>query len=463
VSLSPVDPGRFPSCRPSVRNRLGTNCLSSKGVPTGHLERARIPSMRIRKASISNIQAIESLVWRPPKNVEVGWHVILGDNGSGKTSFLRALSLALLGPEEAIAARQDWNAWIRHNTRKGSVSIDIVADPKFDPPRVKGTNEKTIVAEILLNRGKTKTVPSESKQPIPPLWSESKGWFSAAYGPFRRFSGGDKEAESVSRTNPRLGAHISIFGENVALPQSLFWLQDLRLKELEERNKEPFLDKVRAFVNQDGFLPHGVNLTDVSSSGVFFQDGNQIRVSVQDLSDGYRSILSMTFELLRQLTYFFPESQIFDVSSKTVKTPGVVMIDEIDAHLHPTWQKKIGFWLTEHFPNLQFLVTTHSPLICQAAVNGSIFHLGSPGEQERSKMLLGPERDRLLYGDILEAYSTEAFGTADTRSHDAHLKQERLAELNVKELAAGLSESEKREQEKLRSIFATSPHSLGKS
>jgi predicted ATPase len=402
-------------------------------------------------------------MWRPPKKAEVGWHVILGDNGSGKTSFLRALSLALLGPEEAIAARQDWNAWIRHNTRKASVSIDVVADYEFDGPRPRGTNEKIIVAEVSLNRTNTRTVPSKSKQPTPPFWNESKGWFSASYGPFRRFSGGDKEAESVSRSNPRLGAHISIFGENIALPQSLFWLQDLRLKDLEERDKEPFLDKVIAFVNQDGFLAHGVNLKDVSSNGVFFQDANQIKVSVHELSDGYRSILSMTFELLRQLTYFFPESQIFDVSSRKVKIPGVVLIDEIDAHLHPTWQKKIGFWLTEHFPNIQFLVTTHSPLICQAAVNGSIFRLASPGEQERSKMLLGQERDRLLYGDILEAYSTEAFGTADTRSQEAHQKQERLAELNVKELAAGLSDPEKREQEELRSVFATSPHDLGKS
>ena len=46
---------------------------------------------------------------------------------------------------------------------------------------------------------------------------------------------------------------------------------------------------------------------------------------------------------------------------------GVILIDEIDAHLHPAWQKRIGFWLKAHFPNIQFIVTTHSPFICQAA------------------------------------------------------------------------------------------------
>ena len=50
--------------------------------------------------------------------------------------------------------------------------------------------------------------------------------------------------------------------------------------------------------------------------------------------------------------------------------PGVVLIDEVDAHLHPTWQRRIGLWFREHFPKLQFIVSTHSPLICQAATVG---------------------------------------------------------------------------------------------
>jgi predicted ATP-binding protein involved in virulence len=44
-----------------------------------------------------------------------------------------------------------------------------------------------------------------------------------------------------------------------------------------------------------------------------------------------------------------------------ISSPGVVIIDEIDAHLHVSWQKRIGGWLKTHFPNIQFIVTTHSP------------------------------------------------------------------------------------------------------
>ena len=46
---------------------------------------------------------------------------------------------------------------------------------------------------------------------------------------------------------------------------------------------------------------------------------------------------------------------------------GVAPIDEIDAHLHPAWQREIGFWLKQCFPKGQFIVTSHNPMICQAA------------------------------------------------------------------------------------------------
>ena len=201
-----------------------------------------------------------------------------------------------------------------------------------------------------------------------------------------------------------------------------------------------------------------MRLKEVSSRGVTFEDANSAVVGVEELSDGYRSILSMTFELIRQISRVYPEEAIFDKDNLRVVVPGVVLIDEVDAHLHPTWQKKVGFWFTEHFPNMQFIVTTHSPLICQAAVKGSIFLLPRPGAGGVGSMLDGPDRDRLLYGDILDAYSTEAFGPAETRSADARQMKERLAVLNVKELKGKLSPSEATEQSRLRATFPTSPH-----
>jgi hypothetical protein len=166
----------------------------------------------------------------------------------------------------------------------------------------------------------------------------------------------------------------------------------------------------------------------------------------------------MTFDLIRQLRRDHSEEHIFDDQSLRVIVPGVVMVDEIDAHLHPTWQKKVGFWFTEHFPNFQFIVTTHSPLICQASAKGSIFLLPRPGTEEEGRMLEGADRDRLVYGDILDAYSTEAFGAGVTRSQEAHQMQERLAWLNIKELKSALSAKEKADQKRLRAAFPTASH-----
>jgi len=140
--------------------------------------------------------------------------------------------------------------------------------------------------------------------------------------------------------------------------------------------------------------------------------------------------------------------------------PGVVLIDEIDAHLHPTWQRRIGIWFREHFPHIQFIVTTHSPLICQAADVGTVWQLPKPGSDDAGGMLTGRDRDRLIYGNVLDAYSTEVFGADVTRSEASKARLKRLAELNMQELQGALSESERQEQEQLRAAMPTSAHHI---
>ncbi len=78
-----------------------------------------------------------------------------------------------------------------------------------------------------------------------------------------------------------------------------------------------------------------------------------------------------------------------------INLPGVVLIDEIDAHLHPSWQVDVGFWFTRYFPQLQFIVTTHSPLVCRAAEKGSIWRLAKPGPIGGARNH-GIEKDRLV-------------------------------------------------------------------
>lgn len=66
------------------------------------------------------------------------------------------------------------------------------------------------------------------------------------------------------------------------------------------------------------------------------------------------------------------------------KTPGVVLIDEVDLSLHPTWQKRIIRILKEQFPRIQFICATHSPFIIQSLEDGELVTLDQPLDSEYS-------------------------------------------------------------------------------
>ncbi|RRR73646.1 MAG: hypothetical protein EI684_08510 [Candidatus Viridilinea halotolerans] len=426
--------------------------------------------MHIQRIRISNMKSIDTLDWAIPKDQAAGWHVIIGDNGSGKSTLLRAITLALLGPVEAAGLRQDWDTWLRAETKSGSVRLDMTYDPQIDQFTGPGRRDAEMVpaaVQIEYDGHKAQIKKGrETPNPERHIWSGAGGWFSVAYGPFRRFSGGDAPFKTQSlRSLPRLAAHLSVFNEAFALSEGLRWLQELQFKRLEQLSEGMLLERLITFVNQKDFLPFGMrirSIDDVGSSGIFFTDPHGQRVSVENLSDGYRSILSLTFDLIRHMVNTYGPNAVFDASDPTViHAPGVVLIDEVDAHLHPSWQKRVGFWFRQHFPHVQFIVTTHSPLVCQAATEGSIWRLPRLGDPEPGGMVIGQDRDRLLYGNVLDAYSTGAFGLDSTRSEESQVKLVRLAQLNRKDLRGGLSTEEQQEQEQLRSILPTTAYQTG--
>lgn len=423
--------------------------------------------MHINQVRLLNIRSLQEITWKISDSQAAGWHVIIGDNGSGKSTFLRSIALALVGPTEAIALRQDWSDWLTKKKNGGSIQLTFDYHKGIDKFTGRGAQVSRYYLRARLNflrdnNGVKMIKPvSSTMNPERHLWGGNSGWFSAAYGPFRRFAGGDKDYERLFYSNPKLAAHLSIFGEDVALTESLRWLQELQFKRLEKSPEASVLNKIVEFINQEDFLPHQAKLTGISSNGVEFIDGNGYTLLVEDLSDGYRSILSMTFELIRQLLQVYPQNQVFDGQDSTqIIAPGVVLIDEVDAHLHPTWQRRVGIWFRKHFPNLQFFVTTHSPLVCQAATVGTVWRLPKPGSDQKGGMVTGKNLERLLHGSILDAYSTEMFGQGVTRSEESIEMLQRLAELNKKELFGGLSDEEKSMQEKLRSTLPSTAHVL---
>jgi energy-coupling factor transporter ATP-binding protein EcfA2 len=411
--------------------------------------------MHITSVEIENIKSIQKLRWEVPAGQEAGWHVIIGDNGSGKTTFLRAVALALVGGADAMRLPENWETWPRFGKESGKIRVEPSYVQKW------AFEEQPIHLEI----SEGEVIEENKREKVDGLFladalSRKYLPFSCSFGSFRRFTGG-----SAIQYHSDIDRHLSLFQLNAVLGNSPDWLKDLKFKQLESRPEGEILDDIQAFINQEDFLPYGVRMREVNSDEILFTDAGGCKVSVFDLSEGYRSILSLTFELLRQLTLEYrriePNHNIF-LKDKFIQVdePGVVLIDEVDAHLHPTWQRKIGQWFRKYFPNMQFIVTTHSPLICQAAEVGTVFRLPRPGTDETGRMIVDDELNRLVYGNVLDAYGTELFGKDVTSSDASKAKRIRLAELNRKELRKGLTAKERKEQDELRTMLPTSAHTM---
>lgn len=430
--------------------------------------------MYIDKIEIENLCAIEKLDIQFRENEYAGWHVIIGDNGAGKSTFVKAVVIDILG-SSLLNTFLDFPSFVRNGFRIGKSFAYILQDEKFDKHIKNDNHRKTKFLTggfSAYSKLISKEEKEENKRRINDkkdntgrlvgdyyFWNEeNKGWFSAAYGPYRRFKGGDNRWVDIAKNNPKIGSHISVFGEDVALTEVLEWLKDLNYKRLEGKLEGAILEDVKKFLNSGGLLPFNTYLDVVSSDGVFFKDGNGATIEIINLSDGYRSILSLTFDLVRQLIRCYGADLVFENIRKGemfVDLPGVVLIDEIDSHLHPTWQTRIGQWFTQYFPKIQFIVTTHSPLICRGAIKGSVWRLPSPASGEQTIEITGTALERLIYGNVLDAYGTEVFGKDVARSEAGKAKIERMAKLNMKSIKGTIEPEEKKELDHLRSIFPT--------
>lgn len=424
--------------------------------------------MYIQHIEIKNIRSISHFVM--DFTHPAGWHVLIGDNGTGKSTIVRSIALALVGPEEIISVRPNWDEWLSLHSHEGSVELSLLPNAQYDEVTGKSNPKEQVRNYIkLVKNGRTSLTSNintrDKNDPENYNWGNNKGWFSVAYGPFRRFSGGNPEWGKVYDSYPRAGAHLSVFGEDVALTEALEWLKELdyqRLKEKESAahssDSEKLFNGIKMFINESHLLPHNAVFEKIEAGGAVFKDGNGNIVSVTQLSDGYRSILSLTFELIHQLVRTYGVEETFkEIYSGKMKigVPGVVLIDEIDAHLHPTWQTRIGSWFTKYFPAVQFIVTTHSPLICRASEKGTIWRLAAPGSNVPGGEITGETRNRLINGNILDAYGTEVFGEDISISESSDKKLNALAELNIKSLLGNLTDKEEDIRQKLKAIFPT--------
>jgi len=257
---------------------------------------------------------------------------------------------------------------------------------------------------------------------------------------------------------PTTERFVTMFQEAASLAEVDQWLRNLKHKELENRAAEREQLALLLEILRDDLLPNQITVDRVDSDGLWLRDRNGVQLAWGEMSDGYRAALALLADIIRHLISVYgvvgltdrgPNGKLF------IKRSGVVLIDEVDAHLHPEWQREIGFWLKQHFPKMQFLVTTHSPIICQAADPNGLFVLPEPGSDVAPRALTQGEYEKVIASRPDTILLTPAFGLQNTRSPRAVAGRAEWAQLQAKKRAgARLTPIEEAKVAQLQ-LFAT--------
>lgn len=109
------------------------------------------------------------------------------------------------------------------------------------------------------------------------------------------------------------------------------------------------------------------NIFDFRTEDILIIEKDKNRININNLSSGEKLLLQLLADISRRLTLANPSLD------NPLEGTGIVLIDEIELHLHPKWQRNIIPALTKTFPNVQFIVTTHSPQVLSYVPNGSVF------------------------------------------------------------------------------------------
>ncbi|TPL58824.1 recombinase RecF [Mesorhizobium sp. B2-4-2] len=128
------------------------------------------------------------------------------------------------------------------------------------------------------------------------------------------------------------------------------------------------------------------------------------------LSSGFKSTLSIVFGIIKEIEFRFKKPHIV-----ANEFDGVVLIDELELHLHPDWQAKLPGILTSIFPKCQFIATTHSPHIIQAANPKEVIALGSDDDGRTVRRQI-PDAEFGFRGWTIEEVLTDVMGMSDTRT-----------------------------------------------
>lgn len=294
-----------------------------------------------------------------------GFNILVGPNGSGKTSILRALSMSLsVNAVEDSRVGTNSEIWteINNNTRKYRVGLGPNWGETFS---YRDTQLRSWAPPITVDG--TQSVGINQIQEFIPNYCPH---FIGAYRKFNytKINGMTREEPVPQQRN--LYRHNAVENLNgISLPNVKQWLINryfLIEKEWaknEKINWEWLMETIDIIGPKDsGFTFVGIE-RDLEPKFLLYGQETYL----EELSAGFQSVLSMILSIFEWI-----EATNEDANMIVKNAKGTVIIDELDVHLHPEWQLTISESLKTIFPNLQFIVTTHSPHIIAAAEEGEV-------------------------------------------------------------------------------------------
>lgn len=315
------------------------------------------------------------------------WTVLVGENGVGKTTVLRSLvsvapfpNLSNGGGVNSIKYWPSYPDFSEYWTAARDANPDIeywatARDAEDALIRVKIANaiEESSSSEVRSIEYKVIVNPYARYTRFPtgkenPSGFENSSFAVLGYGASRHM--GTKAIED----KPLQNASLSLFLENVELINASDLFHQSYITSQREGDTR-LHETVRAIILN--VLPDISDIKPIKVDTLTWRTQVETPygwVWIHDLSLGYKTMVAWIVDFASKLFLLYPNSP------NPLAEPAVCLVDEIDLHMHPTWQRDIMGFLTRTFPNTQFIVTAHSPLMVQAAAEANVILLKREGD-----------------------------------------------------------------------------------
>lgn len=362
-------------------------------------------SLNIRRIEIEGIRCLESVTL----DVEKQGVVFLGENASGKSTLLRAIVLGLCDESEASALLHELPGQLIRRGREEARIVLHLARPNE-------TETFQIVTRILRERDSEVVRKETTPNPFP--WDDL---FVCGYGTNR-----GRQATASHDAYSTREAVRTLFDDAASLqnPEVILLRQGNGLRRILEQRL------LEALMLDEG--TYGIAYPD-SGPSIRGPWGEQ---PIKVLSDGYRSTLQWILDVYAWAIYAGRLASDGSIG-------GILLLDEIEQHLHPRWQREILARLRRQFPDTQIFATTHTPLVAAGAADSddaALIRLKIGEGGKVSPVRIDPEEIRGKRAD--QVLTSEAFGLLTTRSPGTQDDLDRWTELHAKAERSEAEESE---------------------